>query len=87
MALSNTFIDSFPSKRNLHWRENKFHSKSSLTAEAVSEEARENTMFLGRTLDYTSERLEESLRKFLLREDGLLTGLMYKCEVLKAFLG
>ena len=53
----------------------------------MSEEARENTMFLGRTLDYTSERLEESLRKFLLREDGLLTGLMYKCEVLKAFLG
>ena len=53
---------------------------------AFSEEARANTMFLERTLDYTSERLEESVRKFVLREDGVLTGLVNKCEVLKAFL-
>jgi len=33
-------------------------------------------MFLGRTLDYIAQRLEESLWKILLREGGLLTGLM-----------
>jgi len=43
-------------------------------------------MFLRRTVDYTAEHLEESLRKFWLTEDGLLTGLMNNCEVLKAFL-
>jgi len=53
---------------------------------AVSEEARENTMFLGRTVDYTAEHLEESLRMFCLPDEGLLSGLMNKCEVLKAFL-
>ena len=41
---------------------------------------------LGRTVDYTVERLEESVGSFLLREFGLLTGLLNKCEVLKAFL-
>jgi len=30
----------------------------------VSDAARENTVFLERTLDYTAERLEESLRTF-----------------------
>jgi len=53
---------------------------------AVSEEARANRVFLWRTLDYTSERLEEDLRKILLREDGLLTGLVKKYKLLKAFL-
>jgi hypothetical protein len=52
----------------------------------VSEEARENTMFLGRTVDYTAEHLEESLRKFCLPDECLLSGLMNMCEVLKAFL-
>jgi hypothetical protein len=52
---------------------------------AVSEEASANRVFLGRTLDYRAERLEVALRKILLREDGLLIGLVYKCEVLKAF--
>jgi hypothetical protein len=45
-----------------------------------------NTEFLGRTLDYTAERLEESLHTFLLPKDGLLTGLVNKCEELKVFL-
>jgi hypothetical protein len=53
---------------------------------AVSGEASANTLFWGRTVDYTAECLAESVRKFLLREDGLLTGLVNKCEVLKAFL-
>ena len=52
----------------------------------MSEEARENTMFLRQTVDYAAEHLEESLRKFWLRGGGLLTGLMNNCEVLKAFL-
>ena len=43
-------------------------------------------MFWGRTLDYTAECLEESVRRFLLREDGLLSGLVKKGEVLIAFL-
>jgi len=43
-------------------------------------------MFLERTLDYTAESLEDSLWKLLLREDGLLTGMVNKCEVLKEFL-
>jgi len=43
---------------------------------AVSEKASANPMFLGRTLDYIAERLEESLWKILLREGRLLTGLM-----------
>jgi len=53
---------------------------------AFSEEARANTMFLGKTLDYTAQRLEESVRKFLLREDGLFSGFVNKCEVLNVFL-
>jgi hypothetical protein len=53
---------------------------------AVSEEARANTVFLGSTLDYTAERLEECLWRFLLRVDGLLTGLVNKCDVLKTLL-
>lgn len=53
---------------------------------AVSEEARANKLFLERALDYKAERLEESLRKFLLREDGLLNGVVNKCEMPKAFL-
>ena len=53
---------------------------------AVSEEAGTNTMFLGRTLHQTEERLEESVGIFLLLEDGLLTGLVNKREVLKVFL-
>ena len=52
----------------------------------MSDEARENTIFLGRTVDYTAERLEESLRKFWLRGGGMLTGVMDMSEVLKAFL-
>jgi hypothetical protein len=53
---------------------------------AVSEKARSNRVFLGRTLDYRAERLYVALRNILLREDGLLTGLVNKCEVLHAFL-
>jgi hypothetical protein len=53
---------------------------------AVSEKVRTNTEFLERTLHYTAERLEESVRKFLFQEGGLLTGLMKKREVLKTFL-
>jgi hypothetical protein len=53
---------------------------------AVSEEASANMMFLGSTLDYRAERLEVALRKILLREDGFLTGLVNKCEVLNVLL-
>jgi len=31
---------------------------------ALSEEARADTVYLGRTLDYTAERLEESVGNF-----------------------
>jgi hypothetical protein len=43
-------------------------------------------LFLGKTLGYTAQRIEESLMKFLLWEDGLLTGLVKKCRMMKAFL-
>ena len=39
---------------------------------AVSQEARWNSAFLGINIFYTAERLEESLRKLLLCEDGLV---------------
>jgi len=39
---------------------------------AVSEESRPNSVFLGINILYTAERLEESLRKLLLCEDGLV---------------
>jgi len=52
---------------------------------AVCEEARVNTVFLRRTLHYTAECVEQSVGNILLREDGLLTGLVNKCEVLKVF--
>ena len=45
---------------------------------AVSEETSANTVFLGRTMDYGTERLEESLRKLVSQKDGLLTCLMKK---------
>jgi hypothetical protein len=53
---------------------------------AVNEEARENSVFLGRTLYYTAERLEESLRKILLREEGFVTGLLNKSAGLNSIL-
>jgi hypothetical protein len=56
------------------------------TQTAVNEEARANRVFLERNLDYTAELLEETVREFLLRRDGLLTGLVNKCEMLKVFL-
>jgi hypothetical protein len=53
---------------------------------AVSEEGSANRLLLGKTLGYTAQSLEESLREFLLREDGLLTGLVNQCRMMKAFL-
>ena len=42
----------------------------------VSEEARANRVFWGRTVDYTAERLEVSVWRFLLPEEVLITGLV-----------
>ena len=81
MALSNMLIHSLP--------QNEFYTDLGINfiqQRDVREEGRANTMFLGRTLDYTAESLEESVWKLLLREDGLLTGMVNKCEVLKGFL-
>jgi hypothetical protein len=48
--------------------------------------ARVNGVFLVRTLHYRAERLEVAIRNVVLREGGLLIGLVKKCEVLKAIL-
>jgi len=81
MALSNMLFHSLP--------QNEFYTDLGINfiqQRDVREEGRANTMFLERTLDYTAESLEDSLWKLLLREDGLLTGMVNKCEVLKEFL-
>jgi hypothetical protein len=45
---------------------------------AVREGARASRVFLVRTLHYRAERVEVAVRNVLLREGGLLTGLL-KC--------
>ena len=68
ITLSDTFIHSFPSKIKSYTDTGKIFKQQT----AVSGEAGMNTMFLGRTLHQTEERLEESVGIFLLREDDYL---------------
>jgi len=58
MTLSNMFVHSFPSKRKLHWYGNNFQTTDSCQRRSEDEHS-----VLGRTLGYTTQRLEESLQK------------------------
>ena len=81
MALSNTFIHSFPSQRILRWRGNNIQTTESCKRRSVGEHS-----VLGKNFRLHSRAFKRVCMEDLLREDGLLTGLVNKYEVLKTFL-
>jgi len=81
IALLNTFIHSFPSKRKLHWYTNIFQTTDSCQRRWEGEQS-----VLGKNFRLHSRTYTKFSTEIFVARGGLLTGVVNKCRMMKAFL-